>query len=249
MAYTSNQQFNEAPGVGSGLRCIPTSVQPKTFASGTGTLERLTALTFNTSTNKWQVFRGQVNEQSTITAHGTPATAGTFTLTVTNPVTLEQETTDGIPFNATAAQVQAALEALDNVAVGDVIAAATTGANLGAANAVVTLEWRGQFSGQNITVSINTSGLTGNPHVLAEAVQGGSNEDNGTNLIKGFVWPDPIVLDPSGEVLGQVVLGGRIHYDDIPLVAGVYDRVELELALRTQARELGYIIEGLSQFR
>ena len=137
MAFTANEGFQSNAGKGSALRCVPTSNQPKTFASGSGTLAALTAVAFNTSTDQWVVWD----------ADGT----------------------------------------------------------------------------------------------------------NGTNIIKGFVWPDEVVLDAGGEVLGQVVLGGRIHYDDIPIVSGSYNQTELQDALRGDAasdvRSLGFIIEGLSEFR
>ena len=242
MAYAENEGFASSAGVGSGLRCLSESTQPKTFGSGTGTLERLTPVSYNTSTGKMALFRGTVNEVNTITANATPATAGTFTLTVNG------QTTAAIDFDATAAEVQAALEALSNVAVGDVAAVATTGADLGDANAVVTLTWGGLLAGQNITISITTAGLTGNAHALATPTAGGDNEANGTHLIKGFVWPDPITLNASDDVLGQVCLKGRIHIDDIPLVTGAYGRLELEAALRSGVRELGFTIEGMENF-
>lgn len=253
MAFTSNQMFNESAGKGSALRCFPTSVQPKEFASGSGTLPALAAVTFNTSTKKWQVWKGRVDEVSTITANATAATAGTFTLTVTNPVTGVAATTAAIPYNATAAQIQTALEALANVDVGDVTAVATAGINLGENSAIVTLTWGGAFAGRDITFTATMGGLTGNAHVLAQATQGGTNEANGTHIIKGFVWPDEVVLSGSGEVLGQVVLAGRIHVDDIPAVAGSYSVEELKYDLRgdgaSDVRSLGFIIEGLAQFR
>lgn len=108
-----------------------------------------------------------VNEINTITADATPATAGTFTLTVSG------QTTAGIAYNATAAAIETALEALSNVVPGDVTAIATTGANLGAASAVVTLTWGGAFAGTNVTITADMAGLTGNPHVFATPTQGG----------------------------------------------------------------------------
>lgn len=243
MTLDPNQLFASSSGVGSSLRCFPTSIQPKTFAAGTGILKPLTALSFNTSTKFFQVFGGTTNEVNTLTANAVPATAGTFTITVNG------QTTAGIAFNATAAAVQSALEALSNVEVGDVVAVQTAGANLGAALAVVTLTWGGLLAGQDIAISIATGGLTGNPPVLATTVAGGVAQGQGTDTIRGFVWPDPVVLAPANEVIGNVVMGGRIHFDDIPLVSGSYGILELRAALRTGlVRELGYIIEGLSQF-
>ncbi len=53
-----------------------------------------------------------VNEQQQVSTGG--ATGGTFTLTFSG------QTTTALAYNATAAQVQAALEALSNIAPGDV---------------------------------------------------------------------------------------------------------------------------------
>jgi hypothetical protein len=132
MAYADRELFQDLPGKGSTLRFFPSSVQPKTFASGSGTIARGTALAYNTSTNKWVVF-----------------------------------------------------------------------------------------------------------------TNGGAN---GTGTLQGFLWPDDITLDGAGEVLGNVMLGGRVHIDDIPIVAG-YNLAQLKTALQTGAREKGFIVEGLENFR
>lgn len=135
MAYTANEQFQSANGKGSALRCFPGydgSIQPKTFASGSGTLAALTPVAFNTSTSKW------------------------------------------VPY-----------------------------------------------------------------------ASGGAN---GTGTISGFVWPDAVVLDGTNDVLGNVILGGRIHLDDIPIISG-YTLAQLKTSLLSDARSRGFIIEGLANFR
>jgi hypothetical protein len=180
---------------------------------------------------------------NTIASNATPATAGDFTLTING-----QETA-AIPFDATAADIQAALELLSTVASGDVAAVATTGVDLGDASAVVTLTWGGLLAGQDITISIDVSGLTGNAHVLATTTAGGANEANGTQELKGFVWPDEIALNASDEVIGQVLMQGKIHADDVPLITGAYGQLELNVALREEARDLGIIVQGLTQVR
>jgi hypothetical protein len=132
MAQAANQQFNSAAGAGSGPRCFATVVQPKTFASGSLTLAKLTPVAYNTSTGFFQIF-----------------------------------------------------------------------------------------------------------------ASGGSN---GTGTIDGFVWPDQIVLDGSNEVTGQVMLAGRIHLDDIPIVSG-YTLAQLKTALLASiVRNKGIIIEGMVGF-
>lgn len=86
----------------------------------------------------------------------TTVTAGTFTLTIINPVTGVSRTTAPIAFNATAAQVQAALEVLDNVLPGDVLAAG------GPANTTpVTLTFYGNYAGNPAQVVVDNTALTG----------------------------------------------------------------------------------------
>jgi len=174
---------------------------------------------------------------------------------VTNPTTGVQQTTAAIAFNATAATVQAALEALSNVAVGDVTCVATTGANLGVANAVVTINWAptssGDFAGQNVTITLDTTGLTGvgGALTLATPTAGGGAEANGTDVIKGFIWPEDLVLSATGETQATVMFAGQFHIDDVPLVANAYGIAELRAAIRTAAfRESGFIVQGLSDW-
>lgn len=239
MAYEDQEHFSSNVA-DKPLRASATKIQAKTFAGGSGTLGKLTPVTFNTSTNFWQVWGAGTVEISTITSNATPATAGDFTLTV------DGNTTAAIAFDATAADIQAALEALPNIAPGDVTAVATTGVDLGDASAVVTLTWGGVFVGLDVALTATMGGLTGNAHVLAEATAG-VVDAYGTSVIAGFLWPDEVVL-ATGEVLGQVMLAGEIHYDDIPLPSGETE-ADLKAALRSGPRALGIYIQGLTEVR
>lgn len=71
---------------------------------------------------------------------------------------------------------------------------------------------------------------------------------NGTGTISGFVWPDAVVLDSDEEVIGNVLMQGRVHYADIPVPTGE-TADNLKTALRSGPRGLGLIIEGLDQVR
>lgn len=71
---------------------------------------------------------------------------------------------------------------------------------------------------------------------------------NGTGTISGFVWSDDVVLDSDEEVLGNVLLEGKIHYDDIVLPGGELE-ADLQTALRSGLRDKGIIVQGLTQFR
>lgn len=93
-------------------------------------------------------------EVQTITP--TTVTAGTFTLTITNPITSVARTTAAIAFNATAATVQAALEALDNVEPGDILVAG------GPANTTpLTVTFYGAFIGNPAQMTVDNTNLTG----------------------------------------------------------------------------------------
>lgn len=112
---------------------------------------------------------GASEEVNTITAAATPATGGTFTLTVGG------QTTAPIVFDATAAIVQAALNALSNVRPGDVTCVNSVGADLGDANDVVTLTWGQDYSDQNVVITANFTALTGTTHVFATPTPGGAS--------------------------------------------------------------------------
>ena len=351
MAYDKNEVFSTVSSFSSGLRFFPGpgGIRPKTFASGTGTLAKGTPVAYNTSSDAWVLWGStERNQISTVTANTTPASAGTFLLLVNG------KATGTIAYNATAATIQTALEALAYVAVGDVTVTMTSGANLGVASAVAQIEFMGALADRKITLTIDTSSLTGNVHVLASTQTGlGLNEisklvpgatpasagdftltcqgittthvfdttgaaaqailraahgdtnvdawslgagtdlgdaghelyivwkgdyadkvltvtadftgistgddhvlseyqagglDNGAQDIKGFVWPSDVVLVSGSTVLGNVMMNGRVHYDDIVLPSG-QTLPDLQAALRSGMRALGFDIEGLSNVR
>lgn len=92
---------------------------------------------------------GPWNEKQSITITGTP-TGGTFTLTYSG------QTTAGIAYNANAAAVQAALEALSNIAPGDVVV--TGGPGPGTPWVV---EFAGTLAMTNVALMTAVSSLTG----------------------------------------------------------------------------------------
>jgi len=64
---------------------------------------------------------------------------------------------------------------------------------------------------------------------------------NGTGTVVGLVGWDPIQLDATNSVLGNVFLEGTFHLDDIPVVGGTL--AQIKAALIT-ARALGIITTG-----
>lgn len=92
------------------------------------------------------------------------ATGGTRAFTVSSP-SAGTQTTGAIAFNATATAIQTALEALSNVAPGDVIVSGTGGS--------YTYDWMGAFLGpNNITFTVDPALLTGGTATLVLTKEG-----------------------------------------------------------------------------
>jgi len=70
---------------------------------------------------------------------------------------------------------------------------------------------------------------------------------NGIDTIRGFVWTDDVELDASDEVIGNIMLRGTVHYDDLPakddVDSGATD-AEWTQALR-DAQDWGLIVQGI----
>jgi len=246
MALQSQELFGAAVNQTPNLRAFPREdgIRPGKLASYSPdrSLPNLTPLFYDDAAGQWAVWVGQSNEVNTITSAATPATAGTFTLTVNG------QTTAGIAFNANAAAVQAALEALSNVAPGDVAAVDSgPGANLGTGSHVVTLTWGGAFAGQDVIITANMAGLTGNPHVFATSQQGGVSPSDGA-AIDGFLWApeQPHLALAAGETLIQVFRRGLIHRDDIPVPTGESQADLDEALLDAELRKKGIDVQGLA---
>ena len=240
MALQQDELFSETAGLGSGPRFIPGSIQPKRFAAGSGTIPKHSLVAAKNATTFWEAFDSEAgtDQINVLTADGTPASAGTFNLSV------DGETTEPIAFDADAADVVAALEALQGIAVGDVVGVDTVATDLGDANHVVTLTWGGKLKGTPLTVSADQTLISaGNDFVLTVPTPGVLG--NALNVAQGFAWPDDIVLNAAGEILRTVMLSGRVHRDDVALNGQSQAVVDAALvALRTK----GFTIEGLEAF-
>lgn len=108
----------------------------------------------------------QTKEIQNIVIGGDPD-GGTFTLTVTNPITGVAGTTDPIDFDANASEIQAALEALDDdvVIAGEITVGASTGSS-------PNLTWPCTFNGR--FAQANPGAMTANAAALTD---GGSHVD------------------------------------------------------------------------
>lgn len=178
-----------------------------------------------------------IGEVSKITADATTATDGTFTITVNS------ETTGNIDHDAADTAIQTSLEALGGIDVGDIETVDVDG-GLGSNSGGTLLFFRGNLTYTNPTVSITLS-LTGNDHVLSTVEAGASA--NGVNVIRGLIWPDAVQTSASGEVLGNVMMAGQAHYDDIlAVIPDGETATDLQAALKNGLRERGITIKGLA---
>jgi hypothetical protein len=102
-----------------------------------------------------------VAPQYVITADATAASGGDFTLTV------DGQTTGAIAYNAAAATILAALEALSNLVPGDVTVT-DGGGGIGSNNGTATIAFTDDV---DYVLTANFAGLTGNTHVLSNPVE------------------------------------------------------------------------------
>jgi flagellar hook-associated protein 2 len=127
----------------------------------------------------------------------TGATGGTFTLTY------DGHTTDPISYDATTAQIQAALEALPNVSTGDII---VSGDNLTVGGGQTTFTFSDPMGDVSL-ISINPSGLTpsaNSNYIMTEQTKGSDgwiNRSSNTidNVISGLTLHLHDITDANGE--------------------------------------------------
>ncbi len=127
----------------------------------------------------WGPYAGQASEGQTVTITGTP-TGGTFTLT------LNGETTAAIAYNATAAAVESALEALPSLSAADVTV--TGGPGPGTPYVVA---FGGAYAGQNVAQMTASGSFTGgsSPAVaVTTTTAGGGTATDGLDVPRGFLF-------------------------------------------------------------
>lgn len=70
----------------------------------------------------------------------------------------------------------------------------------------------------------------------------------GADSIRGFLFPDELTLDSDEEVLGQILVEGILHIDDILAATSEAD-ASVKADLQANARALGLHIQGLVNVR
>ena len=155
-------------------------------------------------------YSGPVSEAQTVTVTGTP-TGGTYTLTFSG------QTTAGIPFNATAAQVKAALDALSNINPGDVV---VTGGPHPGTPVVVT--FAGQYMGDDQPqMTASAASLTGgtSPAVTVTTTTpgGGASASDGTEVFAGLLATESMFAPGSTKTSGALLWFGEVFADKCPV--------------------------------
>lgn len=163
-----------------------------------------------TASGLYAPYSGPRSEVQTVTITGGP-TGGSYTLTFSG------QTTAAIPYNATAAQVKTALEALSNVEVGDV--AVSGGPHPGTA---VVVTFGGQYLGEDVAqMTASGASLTGGTSpavaVATTTAGGGASATDGTEVLAGFLV-DAISFNPgSAKAAGALLWHGEVFADQCPI--------------------------------
>ncbi len=154
--------------------------------------------------NMYGPYGGNASEVQTVTITGTP-TGGTF------PLTVAGQTTGAVAYNATAATVKAALEALSNVNVGDVSVSGGPGPGT---PYVVT--FGGQYAGEDMpAMTASGASLTGgtSPAVGVTTTTAGGG---GTGLAAGFLFSSVQMRSGGPDVGAALHWRGAIKVSRLP---------------------------------
>lgn len=82
---------------------------------------------------------------------------------------------------------------------------------------------------------------------------------NGTDTIKGFIYPSPATLHATSETIHNVMLQGEVHYPSILELLGCSDSTpageidatiaQFKAAMQTDCRQLGISVQGVEGVR
>lgn len=181
------------------------TLQSASFTSGThydATTKVIPAGVALSKVGDYFVPYGGLSEVQTVTIGG-GATGGTFT------ISFDGQTTAAIAFAASAATVQAALEAISNVDPGDIV---VTGSG------PYTLTFGGQYTGKNVPqVTASAASLTGGtPTITPATSQAGGSSVAGADVLDGFTaYPIPLLLE-NGSLSTTVIFARIIEAAIIP---------------------------------
>ncbi|MFD3516345.1 hypothetical protein [Streptomyces sp. NPDC058657] len=163
-----------------------------------------------TATGLYAPYSGPTSEVQTVTVTGTP-TGGTYTLTFSG------QTTAAIPYNATAAQVKAALEALSNIAPGDVTV--TGGPHPGTAMSVA---FAGAYLGEDVAAMTAsgaslTGGSTPGVTIGTSTAGGAATASDGTQIFAGLLGTESMFATGSAKTTGALLWFGEVFAHKCPV--------------------------------
>ncbi|MFI0929617.1 hypothetical protein ACH4TP_37700 [Streptomyces sp. NPDC021012] len=163
-----------------------------------------------TASGLYAPYAGPTDEVQTVTVTGAP-TGGTYTLT------LSGQTTAAIPYNATAAQIRTALEALSNIAPGDITVAG--GPHPGSP---VTVKFNGgPYQGEDVAQMTATASLTGGTTpgvtVTTTTAGGAATASDGTEVLHGFLVSSISFNPGSLKAAGALLWHGEIFAAQVPV--------------------------------
>lgn len=160
-----------------------------------------------TASGLYAPYAAVTNEVQTLTVTGGP-TGGTFTITWSG------QTTAALAYNATAAQVQAALVALSNIAPGDVVVT-------GDAGGPWTLTWGGSQLGENVAAPTTTESFTGgtSPDITIATSTGGdtATASDGSQVFAGFLFTEVSYYPGSTKAAAPLMVHGQIDVAKLPV--------------------------------
>ncbi|WP_399553823.1 hypothetical protein OG473_39825 (plasmid) [Streptomyces anulatus] len=175
----------------------------------------------NSTTGLFEPYAAVTNEVQTLTVTGAP-TGGTFTITWSG------QTTAALAYNATAAQVQTALEALSNIAPGDVAVTGATGGPW-------TLTWGGTQLGENVAQPTTTETFTGGttPDItIATTTAGGTAASaTGADVFVGFLFTEVSFFPTSTKCAAPLMVHGQIDAAKLPVA---FDPTDVPAGSNTQ---------------
>lgn len=202
-----------------------------TLKAGQGVLLLGTALAQKTGDKKWYKYddsgaAGVTNEVQSLTEGGSGLTSWT--------ITYSGQTTSSLDDDATPAQVQAALEALSNLAPGDVVVAGTTNP------IAMTVTFQGTLADTNVA-TMTTTPTGGSGTVVVATVVGGNTAD-GTDVARGYLRQTvDLGTDAAGpDFQGNIVVMGLLKLDKINAAANTDNAALLDLNARVDS-VLGYL--------
>jgi hypothetical protein len=174
-----------------------------------------------TASGLYAPYKAVSNEVQTVTITGAP-TGGTFTLTWSG------QTTGAIAYNATAATVQTALEALSNIAPGDVTVT-------GNAGGPYTLTWGGTQLGEDVAAPTATASFTGgtSPGVtIATTTAGGAAPAaDGSDVFAGFLFTEVAFSPTATKCAAPLMVHGQIDVAKLPVA---FDPTDVPAGSNTQ---------------